>query len=131
MEQKSEAGSAHNNIIIKPNSRTNIDNDNRRSFRTSQISHLGTGTRELDLYMTRLPLIILLIQSLATVLDKVNVKGYTAWSLMDNFEWARGYSENFGVYGVDFSDPARPRTPRASARYLHELFRQVKSKRSL
>ncbi|KAK6982460.1 lactase-phlorizin hydrolase [Biomphalaria glabrata] len=59
----------------------------------------------------------------AVVLDKVNVKGYTAWSLMDNFEWARGYGEKLGVYYVDFNDTNRPRIPKASARYLYELFK--------
>lgn len=54
-------------------------------------------------------------------LDGVNVKGYTAWSLMDNFEWARGYSERFGLHYVNFSDPSRPRTPKASARYFTKL----------
>lgn len=58
---------------------------------------------------------------LAMQLDGVNVKGYTAWSLMDNFEWARGYSERFGLHYVNFSDPSRPRTPKASARYFTKL----------
>ncbi|XP_061162615.1 uncharacterized protein LOC133171833 [Saccostrea echinata] len=57
----------------------------------------------------------------AIQLDGVNVKGYTAWSLMDNFEWARGYSERFGLHYVNFSDPLRPRTPKASARYFTKL----------
>lgn len=40
---------------------------------------------------------------------------------MDNFEWARGYSEHFGLHYVNFSDPTRPRTAKASARFYREL----------
>ncbi|KAF4531659.1 hypothetical protein B566_EDAN016960 [Ephemera danica] len=51
----------------------------------------------------------------AVVLDGCNVLGYAAWSIVDNFEWAEGYSARFGIHSVDFTDPARPRIPKASA----------------
>nr|XP_026692500.1 uncharacterized protein LOC104266271 isoform X3 [Ciona intestinalis] len=53
--------------------------------------------------------------------DDVKVKGYTAWSLMDNFEWAEGYSERFGLHWVNFTDPERPRIPKKSASYYKSL----------
>ncbi|CAL1538499.1 unnamed protein product [Lymnaea stagnalis] len=59
----------------------------------------------------------------AVVLDKVNVKGYTSWSLLDNFEWSSGFSVKLGSYYVDFNDPNRPRTPKESARYLYEVYK--------
>ena len=54
-------------------------------------------------------------------LDGCNVKGYTAWSLLDNFEWASGYSEQFGLHFVDMSDPNRTRIPKASARWYSQV----------
>eukprot|EP00057_Strongylocentrotus_purpuratus_P013815 XP_011668289.1 PREDICTED: cytosolic beta-glucosidase [Strongylocentrotus purpuratus] len=51
----------------------------------------------------------------ASKIDGVNLQGYFAWTLLDNFEWASGVSERFGLYHVDFNDPARTRRAKNSA----------------
>ncbi|XP_060806757.1 myrosinase 1-like [Amyelois transitella] len=55
--------------------------------------------------------------------DGANVQAYTAWSLMDNFEWMQGYTERFGLYEVDYQSPERTRTPRKSAFIFKEMVR--------
>ncbi|NXC28283.1 LPH hydrolase, partial [Campylorhamphus procurvoides] len=57
----------------------------------------------------------------ARVLDGVDLRGYTAWTLMDNFEWAVGFAERFGLYHVNFTDPALPRRPKASASFYSQV----------
>ncbi len=39
--------------------------------------------------------------------DGVDIRGYFQWSLMDNFEWARGYAERFGLIYVDYDSQQR------------------------
>ncbi|KAM6421692.1 lactase/phlorizin hydrolase [Rhynochetos jubatus] len=56
-------------------------------------------------------------------LDGVNLRGYNAWSFMDNFEWLNGYDPRFGLHQVDFNNPNRPRTPKRSAVYYAEIIR--------
>uniref|UniRef100_A0A3B4CBT4 beta-glucosidase n=1 Tax=Pygocentrus nattereri TaxID=42514 RepID=A0A3B4CBT4_PYGNA len=57
-------------------------------------------------------------------LDEVRLKGYTAWSLLDSFEWLSGYSVGFGLHHIDFTHPDRPRTPKRSAHLYHQIIRQ-------
>ncbi|OJJ45615.1 hypothetical protein ASPZODRAFT_68694 [Penicilliopsis zonata CBS 506.65] len=57
----------------------------------------------------------------AYTFDKVNVRGYMAWSLMDNFEWAEGYETRFGVTFVDYENDQK-RIPKKSGKVIGELF---------
>uniref|UniRef100_M0ZL30 Beta-glucosidase n=2 Tax=Solanum TaxID=4107 RepID=M0ZL30_SOLTU len=49
--------------------------------------------------------------------DGCNVKGYFVWSLMDNWEWAAGFSSRFGLYYVDYKDNLK-RYPKDSVNWF-------------
>lgn len=49
----------------------------------------------------------------------VNLRGYFVWSLMDNFEWAHGYTKNFGIVKVDYA--TQRRIPKDSALYFRDV----------
>ena len=50
------------------------------------------------------------------IADGVDLRGYFVWSLLDNFEWAYGYSKRFGLIHVDYE--TLERTPKDSAALL-------------
>ncbi len=54
----------------------------------------------------------------------VDIRGYFAWSLLDNFEWAFGYDQRFGIVHVDYDTQVR--TPKASARRYAEIIRAAR-----
>ncbi|XP_061595374.1 klotho-like isoform X1 [Cololabis saira] len=58
------------------------------------------------------------------VLDGVNVIGYTAWSLLDGFEWHREYGIRRGLYYVDFNTPDMKREPKTSATFYRNVIQK-------
>merc|ERR1719187_571397 len=60
----------------------------------------------------------------AVVLDGTPVKGYYAWSILDNFEWDRGFTEKFGLISVNFTDEGRARTVKHSGIYYSQVVKE-------
>ena len=54
--------------------------------------------------------------------DGVDIRGYLAWSLLDNFEWAFGLSKRFGIIRVDFD--TLKRTPKDSYYLMQKIARE-------
>lgn len=55
--------------------------------------------------------------------DGCKVIGYTTWSIIDNFEWRKGFSEHFGLYAVNRTSPNKERTAKKSAGFLHKVIK--------
>jgi beta-glucosidase len=58
------------------------------------------------------------------IAEGVDLRGYYVWTLMDNFEWAAGYSQRFGLIHVDFE--TQERTPKSSFYWYQALSRERK-----
>ena len=51
-----------------------------------------------------------------------DMRGYLAWSLLDNFEWAYGYGKRFGLVHVDYA--TQQRMPKDSALWYRDVIRR-------
>nr|VDD04765.1 unnamed protein product [Brassica oleracea] len=95
-----------------------ITENGRDEFSTDKI-FLKDGDR-IDYYARHLEM----VQDAISV--GANVKGFFAWSLLDNFEWAVGYTVRFGLVYVDFKDGCK-RYPKKSADWFTEFLNPKKS----
>ncbi|XP_055480278.1 beta-klotho [Psammomys obesus] len=56
--------------------------------------------------------------------DEVRVFGYTAWTLLDGFEWQDAYTTRRGLFYVDFNSEQKERKPKSSAHYYKQIIRE-------
>ncbi|MCY3102241.1 glycosyl hydrolase family protein, partial [Acinetobacter baumannii] len=52
-----------------------------------------------------------------------DIRGYFVWSLLDNFEWAQGYTQRFGLFYVDY--PSQRRIPKRSALWYQKRIAEI------
>jgi beta-glucosidase len=52
------------------------------------------------------------------------VRGFFAWSLLDNYEWGEGYSSRFGIVHVDYA--TQTRTPKGSYRAFQGMLHNTR-----
>ncbi|KAF8410702.1 hypothetical protein HHK36_003236 [Tetracentron sinense] len=66
------------------------------------------------------------LDALATAMRKgAEVRGYFAWSLLDNFEWTYGYTKRFGLYHIDYA--TQKRSPKLSATWYKQFIAKHKA----
>lgn len=56
--------------------------------------------------------------------DNIDVFGYTAWSLLDGFEWQHAYKIRRGLFYVDFKSEKKERIPKSSALYYKQIIQE-------
>ncbi|WP_461173319.1 GH1 family beta-glucosidase [Arthrobacter sp. Z1-9] len=62
------------------------------------------------------------------ITEGIDIRGYMAWSLLDNFEWASGYSKRFGLTYVDYR--TQTRIPKESFHWYHQLITEAQGRRT-
>lgn len=62
------------------------------------------------------------LKNLKRAAEEIDIRGYFQWSLMDNFEWDKGYAERFGIIYVDFE--TQERLWKDSAYWYRDLIRR-------
>ncbi|OMO80499.1 Glycoside hydrolase, family 1 [Corchorus capsularis] len=77
-----------------------LQDDKRINYHRDYLSNLSAAIRE----------------------DKCDVRGYFAWSLLDNWEWNNGYTVRFGLYYVDYKNNLT-RIPKASVSWFKDVLR--------
>ncbi len=87
--------------------------ENGAAFDDTVIAGQIHDTERIDFYKAYLEQVRLAMD------NDVNVKGYFAWSFMDNFEWAHGYSKRFGLVHIDYS--TMKRLPKNSASFFQDV----------
>jgi beta-glucosidase len=60
-----------------------------------------------------------ILQAHRALADGAPLRGYFVWSLLDNFEWAHGYTKRFGLFWVDYD--SQERTPKDSAFWYKDV----------
>jgi len=88
----------------EPDVRTAVADENRRDFFEQHLRACGEAIDD-------------------DSAGSVNLGGYFAWSLMDNFEWQFGYQRRFGLVRVEFEDGSLARTPKSSAWFYSDTIR--------
>ncbi|MCB0685965.1 MAG: beta-glucosidase [Saprospiraceae bacterium] len=90
-----------------------IITENGAAFDDQLIDDQVNDLQRIDFYAGYLEAVVKAMQ------NGVDVKGYFAWSLLDNFEWASGYSKRFGLHFVDFQ--TQKRVAKASAKWYGKV----------
>ncbi|KAL1608002.1 hypothetical protein SLS60_002941 [Paraconiothyrium brasiliense] len=57
--------------------------------------------------------------------DGIDIRSYFGWTLLDNWEWAKGYTDRFGVTWVDFESEEKTRYPKRSAAFNRAYFKHL------